>query len=75
MQIAFSNSLFSHLTLNSIYTALLQLQSVLAPNGVFMPLSSNLERGRLAQSILVTNGVVNLKHTPTKTLITIHYHY
>jgi len=35
VQIAFSNSLFSHLTLNSIFTALLQLQNVLAPSGVF----------------------------------------
>ena len=34
VQIAFSNSLFSHLTLNSIFTALLQLQTVLAPTGV-----------------------------------------
>ena len=34
VQIAFSNSLFSHLTLNSIFTALLQLQTVLAPSGV-----------------------------------------
>ena len=34
VQIAFSNSLFSHLTLNSIYAALLQLQKVLAPSGV-----------------------------------------
>ena len=34
VQIAFSNSLFSHLTLNSILTALLQLQTVLAPSGV-----------------------------------------
>ena len=34
IQIAFSNSLFSHLTLNSIFTALLQLQNVLAPSGV-----------------------------------------
>ena len=34
VQIAFANSLFSHLTLNSIFTALLQLQTVLAPSGV-----------------------------------------
>ena len=34
VQIAFSNSLFSHLTLNSIFTALLKLQTVLAPSGV-----------------------------------------
>ena len=34
VQIAFANSLFSHLTLNSIFTALLQLQTVLAPAGV-----------------------------------------
>ena len=34
VQIAFSNSLFSHLTLNSIFTALLQLETVLAPAGV-----------------------------------------
>ena len=46
VQIAFSNSLFSHLTLNSIYTALLQLQSVLAPNGVLYATFFNLERGR-----------------------------
>jgi SAM-dependent methyltransferase len=35
IQIAFSNSLFSHLTLNSIVTCLLQLRSVLARNGVY----------------------------------------
>ena len=34
VQIAFANSVFSHLTLNSIFTALLQLQTVLAPSGV-----------------------------------------
>ena len=34
VQIAFANSLFSHLTLNSIFTALMQLQTVLAPSGV-----------------------------------------
>ena len=35
VQIAFSNSLFSHLTLNSILMALLQVQKVLEPSGVF----------------------------------------
>ena len=35
VQIAFANSVFSHLTLNSIFTALLQLHAVLAPSGVF----------------------------------------
>ena len=34
VQIVFSNSLFSHLTLNSILTALFQLQNVLTPSGV-----------------------------------------
>lgn len=34
VHIAFANSVFSHLTLNSIFTALLQLQTVLAPSGV-----------------------------------------
>lgn len=34
VQIAFANSLFSHLSLNSIFTALLQLDSVLARRGV-----------------------------------------
>ena len=34
VQIAFANSVFSHLTLNSIFTALLQLQTVLSPTGV-----------------------------------------
>ena len=34
IQIAFANSLFSHLSLNSILTALLQLETVLAPRGV-----------------------------------------
>ena len=34
VEIAFSNSLFSHLTLNSIYSALLQLDKVLSPSGV-----------------------------------------
>ena len=45
VQIAFSNSLFSHLTLNSIFTALLQLQTVLAPNGVFYATFFALEEG------------------------------
>lgn len=46
VQIAFSNSLFSHLTLNSIFTALLQLQTVLAPSGVFYATFFTLESGR-----------------------------
>ena len=43
--IAFSNSLFSHLTLNSIFTALLQVQQVLAPSGVFYATFFALEPG------------------------------
>jgi SAM-dependent methyltransferase len=35
VDIAFANSLFSHLTLNSIGTCLLQLRQVLQPRGVF----------------------------------------
>jgi SAM-dependent methyltransferase len=35
VDIAFANSLFSHLTLNSIITCLLQLRQVLQPRGVF----------------------------------------
>ena len=45
VQIAFSNSLFSHLTLNSIFTALLQLQNVLAPSGVFYATFFSIEKG------------------------------
>tara|TARA_B100000674_G_scaffold476531_2_gene470774 strand:+ start:4776 stop:5474 length:699 start_codon:yes stop_codon:yes gene_type:complete len=45
VQIAFSNSLFSHLTLNSILTALLQLQTVLAPSGVLYATFFSLEPG------------------------------
>ena len=46
VQIAFANSVFSHLTLNSIFTALLQLQNVLAPAGVLYATVFSLERGR-----------------------------
>ena len=46
VQIAFSNSLFSHLTINSIFTALLQLQTVLAPSGVFYATFFSLDPGR-----------------------------
>ena len=46
IQIAFSNSLFSHLTLNSIFTALLQLQTVLAPSGVLYATFFLSESGR-----------------------------
>ena len=46
VQIAFSNSLFSHLTLNSIFTALLQLQTVLAPSGVLYATFFALDPGR-----------------------------
>ena len=46
VQIAFSNSLFSHLTLNSIFTALLQLQTVLTPSGVFYATFFALESDR-----------------------------
>ena len=46
VQIAFANSVFSHLTLNSIFTALLQLQTVLAPSGVFYATFFALEHGR-----------------------------
>ena len=46
VEIAFANSLFSHLTLNSIFTALLQLQTVLAPSGVLYATFFALESGR-----------------------------
>ena len=46
VQIAFSNSLFSHLTLNSIFAALLQLQTVLEPSGVLYATFFALEPGR-----------------------------
>ena len=46
VQIAFSNSLFSHLTLNSILTALLQLQTVLDQSGVFYATFFALDPGR-----------------------------
>ena len=46
VQIAFSNSLFSHLTLNSIFAALLQLKTVLEPSGVFYATFFALEPGR-----------------------------
>lgn len=46
VEIAFSNSLFSHLTLNSILTALLQVKSVLAPSGVFYATFFSLDTGR-----------------------------
>ena len=45
VQIAFSNSLFSHLTLNSIFAALMQLQTVLSPSGVFYATFFSLEKG------------------------------
>ena len=47
VQIAFANSVFSHLTLNSIYTALLQLQTVLAPSGALYATFFALDQGRL----------------------------
>ena len=46
VQIAFANSLFSHLTLNSIFTALQHLQTVLTPSGVFYATFFELEQGR-----------------------------
>ena len=46
VQIAFSNSLFSHLTLNSIFTALLQLHTVLAPSGVLYATFFSVESSR-----------------------------
>ena len=46
VHIVFSNSLFSHLTLNSILTALFQLQTVLAPSGVIYATFFALEPGR-----------------------------
>ena len=46
VEIAFANSLFSHLTLNSIFTALLQLKSVLTPSGVLYATFFALEPGR-----------------------------
>ena len=45
IQIAFANSVFSHLTLNSIFTALLQLQTVLAPSGVLYATFFTLDPG------------------------------
>ena len=46
VQIAFSNSLFSHLSLNSILTALLQVKSILEPSGVLYATFFALEQGR-----------------------------
>ena len=46
VQIAFANSVFSHLTLNSIYTALLQLRTVLSPTGSFYATFFALEPAR-----------------------------
>ena len=46
VQIAFANSVFSHLTLNSIFTALLQLQTVLEANGVFYATFFSLDQDR-----------------------------
>ena len=46
IQLAFSNSLFSHLTLNSIFTALLRLQDVLTPSGVLYATFFSSEPGR-----------------------------
>ncbi|WP_131592536.1 class I SAM-dependent methyltransferase [Synechococcus sp. BS55D] len=46
VQIAFANSLFSHLSLNSILTALLQLEPRLAPGGVLYATFFALEPGR-----------------------------
>ena len=71
VQIAFSNSLFSHLTLNSILTALLQLQTVLAPSGVLYATFFSLSRMLGLNPTRATNGDVNLRLIPIKTLITI----
>ena len=46
VQIAFANSVFSHLSLNSIFTALQQLQTVLSPTGVLFATFFALEPGR-----------------------------
>ncbi|MCP9775632.1 bifunctional 2-polyprenyl-6-hydroxyphenol methylase/3-demethylubiquinol 3-O-methyltransferase UbiG [Cyanobium sp. WAJ14-Wanaka] len=45
IQIAFSNSLFSHLNLNSIHTCLLRLREVLVPGGVYYSTFFSLEAG------------------------------
>ncbi len=45
IDIAFSNSLFSHLTLNSILTCLLRVKDVLAPKGIYYSTFFALERG------------------------------
>ena len=47
VQIAFANSVFSHLTLNSVFTTLLQLQTVLGPTGVLYATFFALDPGRL----------------------------
>jgi ubiquinone/menaquinone biosynthesis C-methylase UbiE len=46
IDIAFSNSLFSHLHLNSILTCLLQVKRVLAPRGVYYSTFFLVEKGR-----------------------------
>ena len=63
---AFANSLFSHLTLNSIFTALLQLR----PYWLQMVFSTPFLRWRrvtLDNHIRVTNGDVNLIPIPIRT--------
>ena len=46
IDIAFSNSLFSHLNLNSILSCLLQVRQVLAPRGVYYSTFFLLDKGR-----------------------------
>ena len=66
VQIAFANSLFSHLSLNSIFTALLQLQTVLAPTGVLYATFFALESVAHGSSLIpATSGGVSLKPFPS----------
>ena len=60
VQIAFANSVFSHLSLNSIFTALLQLQNA-CPTGVLYATFFALEQGRPGLPIRATNGGVSLR--------------
>ena len=74
VQIAFSNSLFSHLTLNSIFTALLQLQTVLAPSGVFYATFFSLDSGCSGSTpIRAISGGVGSIHTLIKIHITTRF--
>ena len=67
VQIAFANSVFSHLTLNSIFTALLQLQNVLPQLECCMPRSSRWSGAALGLILIpAINGDVILRPIPIR---------